>query len=107
MACFYKDACRRAHRFAYGPKQHVRGFVVAGGRSEGLHGVNHIRARGQEFVDTLLFGLSSDFGVKSRMLLSGLCHVAGNKHARRGLSGQHVDGRTHTVGIGVIRVVNQ
>lgn len=75
--------------------------------TKGLYRVSHVGPRCQKSVNAFLLGIASDFGMKLDVLFACFGHVAGNEHARRGLCGEHVNGCTHTVGIGVVRVVNQ
>lgn len=69
----------------------------------------HVGAQGaqrEHLLDAARARMRAGLGVELRALLAHLAHVAQHQQARAGQAGQHVDGRTHGVGVGVVAVVH-
>ena len=64
-------------------------------------------AQREKFFNTPRTGIAAGFVMKLRPLAADFAHVAHDQQARPGQFGQHLDGRLHGVGIGVVGVVDQ
>ena len=67
----------------------------------------HVLANRPDLLDGPTDGVFTHFAVEGLGLCPGLAHVTHHQQARGWLVGQHVDGSTHRIGIGVVGVIDE
>ncbi len=64
-------------------------------------------AQGPQLLHALLPRIRAHFGVEGRALLPDLAHITQDQGVRARQVGQHLDGRTDRIGVGVVGVVDE